>query len=632
MAKQGWLVLFVFAFLCIVHAEVFVKHLAGPPSEFVDYIPLAPSDFPDVQHSATFKVHLSVHHDKNVLAKTIPLVVDSYEQFRFALFSPHSSLLELSLKDPLGNIVQLQGSESFVPIGEQQIPGIVYIINEPIQGEYQLQIKTSLLDEPIYQLLTTNSKEDAYIIMWNEAPLAMHTTLNTFEHVTGSKVGLVTGVFDSSLSFSGYPNMKAHKQQIAQMNVLLPDGVTLDIPMQDDGFSADGEPSDGIYGALITVAEAGQYIFEASISGTDEFGVQYVRTTSQIVRVVSQSLALSGTAMASVGSHSRIVAYIGVSAPLGRQYNAYAEVWGTDSTGKDVPISWIGGMANVESTEEGTFIPLELDLNWISMAGAHEPLTLRNVMIKDPDYFVPIAQYDEIPVKTTFDLDAIIASQTLKGSNDVITDEMRLGIPPARNLTVAPTVYTILVHGYCSASNPFTSGTWTNGKFFLKANANMLNDAFAKSVIAWADQNGLQAYSFVGHSQGGMVGAHMLNYYWTGLDQVTGGRIAQTLGTPFSGCSAAGNAANLGSLFGISCGANDNLVPTGAVQWLQGITSSTRSKISYYTTTYALNQPFGDYCNLAMNLILDFPNDGTTEFDRAQLSGATNAGTTQVFS
>lgn len=37
----------------------------------------------------------------------------------------------------------------------------------------------------------------------------------------------------------------------------------------------------------------------------------------------------------------------------------------------------------------------------------------------------------------------------------------------------------------------------------------------------------------MGHSQGGMVGAHIQNYYWTGLDQVTGGRVVQTVGTPY---------------------------------------------------------------------------------------------------
>jgi len=121
----------------------------------------------------------------------------------------------------------------------------------------------------------------------------------------------------------------------------------------------------------------------------------------------------------------------------------------------------------------------------------------------------------------------------------------------------------------------------------------------------------------------------MKNYYFTGLDKVTGGRIVQTLGTPFQGCSAAGNAANLGSLFGVSCGANDNLTPAGAGTWLQGITTTTRNAVSYFTTTYAQGQLFGDYCNLAMNLLLEFPNDGTTEFNRGQLPSGNNLGNTQ---
>jgi len=307
-------------------------------------------------------------------------------------------------------------------------------------------------------------------------------------------------------------------------------------------------------------------------------------------------------------------------------------VWGVDASGKDVPISWIGGMTTVQYDGEVTYISLELDLNWVSVAGALEPITLRNVVVKDPNFFIPISQYDEIPVKTRIDLVSVMKTQQLKGAKDEISEEMRVGRPPQTNTSTVDTAYVVLVHGYCSGSNPFQSnptGTWTNGKFFLKANANMLNDAFAKNVIAWADQSGVTAYSFVGHSQGGMVGVHMKNYYFTGLDKVTGGRIVQTLGTPFQGCSAAGNAANLGSLFGVSCGANDNLTPAGAGTWLQGITTTTRNAVSYFTTTYAQGQLFGDYCNLAMNLLLEFPNDGTTEFNRGQLPSGNNLGNTQ---
>ena len=66
---------------------------------------------------------------------------------------------------------------------------------------------------------------------------------------------------------------------------------------------------------------------------------------------------------------------------------------------------------------------------------------------------------------------------------------------------------------------------------------------FYKLVIAFT--NDLDSFSLVGHSQGGMVNAHIHNYYWTALENAEGGRLLQSIGTPYYGNSAAGSAANL---------------------------------------------------------------------------------------
>jgi len=139
----------------------------------------------------------------------------------------------------------------------------------------------------------------------------------------------------------------------------------------------------------------------------------------------------------------------------------------------------------------------------------------------------------------------------------------------------------------------------------------------------------LPSFSLIGHSQGGMVSAHIHNYFFTGLEMATGGRLIQTVGTPWKGCSAAGGLADLGDIFGVACGSNNDLSLDGAVNWLAGITSETRKDIHFYTTTYELGNFFGDYCNAAMNLVLEWPNDGTTEIDYAILDGANYAGNTE---
>lgn len=67
----------------------------------------------------------------------------------------------------------------------------------------------------------------------------------------------------------------------------------------------------------------------------------------------------------------------------------------------------------------------------------------------------------------------------------------------------------------------------------------------------------------------------------------------------------------------------------GAVNWISGISSATRAKIHYFTTTYQQGNFFGDYCSLPMNLVLQWPNDGITELEYAQLPGANNGGNTE---
>jgi hypothetical protein len=126
-----------------------------------------------------------------------------------------------------------------------------------------------------------------------------------------------------------------------------------------------------------------------------------------------------------------------------------------------------------------------------------------------------------------------------------------------------------------------------------------------------------------------MVGLHLLNYFETGLDDATGTRLLQSVGTPYRGCSAAGSAANLGKLFGVGCGSNTDLSTDGAKLWLAGISSAAKQEVHYYTTTYEQGKFFGDWCNIAMNAVLEWPNDGTTELENAQLDGATYMGNTE---
>ena len=194
----------------------------------------------------------------------------------------------------------------------------------------------------------------------------------------------------------------------------------------------------------------------------------------------------------------------------------------------------------------------------------------------------------------------------------------------------------MLVHGYCSGDNPWEADRATfgaNSFYFQDLNANRGVDQFANLIIAFAKQQGLfgRPWSAIGHSQGGMALAHVLNYYWTGLEQTPalGLRAVQSLGTPYQGCSMAGSSASLGSVFGVGCGANTDLTPKGAAQWLPGITQETRGRVHYYITSYVQGKLTGDYCNIGANGLLAFPNDGVTEQKYAMLNGAQFMGEVQ---
>jgi len=155
------------------------------------------------------------------------------------------------------------------------------------------------------------------------------------------------------------------------------------------------------------------------------------------------------------------------------------------------------------------------------------------------------------------------------------------------------------------------------------------HQAFAEKALTYFDQIKAASFGLIGHSQGGCIAAHLANYFFTGNDYATGGFRIQSVGTPFQGCTAAGGLADLGDIFGIGCGSNNDLSLDGSRSWLTGITTEIRKLCYFYTTTYEQNKFFGDWCNLPINAILQWPNDGTTEIKHAPMVGGVNLGNSE---
>jgi hypothetical protein len=325
---------------------------------------------------------------------------------------------------------------------------------------------------------------------------------------------------------------------------------------------------------------------------------------------------------------------LGVSAssfqPVDPLFRAYAEVWSKTRSGTEVAVCWIESLVNIETKDGNQFVTLELNKNWVLRSNAvGSTLTLKNVYITDANYHVPLDQVATMQVRVTPEVKQMLVALRGLPRNIPITKEMRQGVRPPRatvNVTAAPTL--MIIHGYCAGENPWQkyASDFTNAAFFLKKSSSLTNKEFSELVIDYAEQQGMTRYSIIGHSQGGHVSLHTYNYYHTGLDEATGGRIVQSVGTPWLGCTAAGSAANLGKAFGVGCGSNYDLTPDGSNLWLSGIDTENFKDVYFYTTTYKQGNLFGDYCNLAVNMVLDWPNDGVTEYSKAVLKGGNNMG------
>jgi hypothetical protein len=291
------------------------------------------------------------------------------------------------------------------------------------------------------------------------------------------------------------------------------------------------------------------------------------------------------------------------------------------------PACWIGGV--VPSTADGT-ADLILDTKWLVKAGVQGPLVLKNVYIADLDTSFPIdnaASDFEVEDSETLTLD-------LSHTDIPITVEMvqgvRTWVPPAPVNMSEATPTLLCLSGYCADVNPWTrDATKFSNSFMPVDKGNYANHQYSQKMLAQVEAQKMTSFGLIGHSQGGMVSLHILNFFQSGADNAQGPRLVQTVGTPFQGSTAAGSAASLGNIFGVGCGSNTDLSLDGARNWLTGISTVTRSKVHFWTTTYEQGRFFGDWCNFAMNSILQWPNDGLVELQYANLVGGKSMGNKQ---
>jgi len=611
-----------------------VKHLAGPAETFPYHDMADPKDTVTEEESFTQYIWFQQADQNGVIYSTVFPVEGT--DFAFTYASPSEKDVELQLVDPNGKVVDLKpiAQKSFWPLGDSvQFPMTVYVINDGIEGLYKLNILQGGLTDNDVQQLGQSINPNAIVILRNNDNVIMRTHLTTYLLRVGEPIGLVSTVIDKNIGLTPSDITVT----LAEMEVITPDGQDIDIPMTDNAaFLSDPQP--GVYAAQMTAKKAGQYTVHAKLQGhfqdaTLDKEIVFERTTQHVIHVSSATLEIAGTAKLAKLDSTRVNLNIDLTNIETQQPNlrGYAQVWGIDAaTGKEAPACWVGGIVNIENSQ----VSLQLDTKWLQRAGVKGPLTLKNTYLSDLSTSFPVAAFDGPINVQDSDIPLVITPQM---RDMEITKEMLYGVnplPPKNETKAAASPYSlILLPGYCSATNPFyphSTDDFTGGLYFNQQ-LNAGNDEFTKRVLTFLAPYDLESYSIIGHSQGGMVALHMYNYYWSSLDLATGGRLIQSVGTPWEGCTGAGSGADFIKLFGYGCGANSDLTRDGAVNWLKGIKQDSMKQVYYYTTTYEQGNLFGDYCNLAVNMILEWPNDGTTEIVYAKLLFGTYVSNTQKY-
>ncbi len=596
-----------------------MKRVAAPPADVqagLFRLP-QPEEAGIRSHSAMVPVTLTPGNDGSWSWEG-DLPVDSAEGVSLMLLAPDADRWEATIAEPGEAPVRLEDfswrgnvrrEEAWLGTQESAVPGELWRIEHPAVGDWHLKVRSQAPP-------ASGKPVDGYVLVGSKSPFRLFSNLATYHLVPGEAVGLVARVYDAreQQPEGGAPRALRGLVRSAVVTIGLPDGSTLTLPMADDGRNADGAAGDGVFGALFTAEEAGDYTAQVRVAGRTPDGAPFLRTTEHVFPVVPVAARLTGEASLEQVEDG-VALRLGAAEPSGSaRVLVSAELWGTSAGGDMVPVVWTSGI--VES--DGDLV-LKFDPRWLSLAQASAPFELRNVSVRDVDTFVPVSTAETLEARVVGEL---VPPKAVTG----ITDEMLMG-PRPQHAPVSATKSSggklLLVHGYCSG------GVWPTSHFsnyavFQDYHQNRTHDQFAQLIRNFGAQ--FPSFGIVAHSQGGCAALHLYTYYWSGLDYSSGSRLIQSVGTPYQGTSLAGNLALLGQIFGVGCGSNWDLTYDGARLWLSGIPWWARNRVYYATTSFEDKWWRYDYCNMASDVVLDDPDDGTTERWAGQLSGGHNMG------
>ena len=587
------------------------KQLAGPIDEVRTGVMAQVDPIDNAIHSKSAMVPVELTQSADGMWRwSGDLAVDG-SNLEMVLFSGEESW-SLNLRQPhskslvAAHGLAIETERSSLDMGNDSFPGDYYRIAAAQPGDWTVTVEA---EAPL--------GHRGYLLYSNDSPYRLLSYSTTRDQLVGQEIAFVAYGY-AKVSKGLQTEASGDFVREASLRVTAPDGTEARHAMFDDGRHGDGLADDGIFGGSFVAERAGEYQAQVIANGRTPEGRPLHRTSQHVVPVIAPSLSLAhDLASAQMVDDSRLQISLAVDTSDGApdKYRVFAEVWGADADGKMQPVSWIGGMSYVDSG----YLGLGLDLRWIGLSEARDDFELRNLRIEDPDTFIAVARRDSMSLLTPR------LPSLARAIPKAMDETMFVGPRPARASADKAGGRLLLVHGYCSGNvwGP-VSGQFSNDSVFLDTNQNRSHDTFANLIGSFGSS--YSSYGIVAHSQGGAAALHLYTYYWSGLDYATGGRLIQSVGTPYQGTSLAGNAAVLGQIFGVGCGTNYDLTYSGASSWLSGVPSWARNAVNYYTTSFKDNWWSYDYCHLVTDLLLNDPDDGTTEKAKGQLSSGVNRG------
>ena len=650
---------YLFSFLSVniglLHAAN-PKHIAVPPDKIDQQKLLRAADKGVFSHSTMLPINFSK-------AKTTKLSNASYlqeiEQVIFfdqpqngpiMFIGPDSKNWQVTVINAKGQeiINERANDHSRLPtqmlnVGEQAFEGKQLNMTNAVSESYKIKLYREVESTKFRaQRSSASSLPDGYVLYKGDPQFKVYSYLNHNMTIQNQPISIVAYTLQS-LDLEGartnHTNHSPLTSSITTATALIttPSKQQISLVLEDNGLNGDQIAGDGKYSSKIPTNEIGVYTSQVQIEGIRPDGIRFTRTVTDLYPIEKQNYQLRSTrANLTFTTQNRAT----LSIPVKSWQNAKpvylsAEVWGTNQNGEKQVAAWIGGVVAPSESNSETTLNIGFDTRWLTRNKLTKPLALKSVRLQSLDSHTPVAQLNFLKIDLSSsaqkELNQRLLANTKAPSESAqtldISAEMLMGNAPLDSkakIKASNSPKLLLVHGYCSSGNTWQTSSFSNSALFNDLNQNRSHEEFATRLLN--DGAAYSSFGVVAHSQGGAAALHLYSRYWSGLDNATGGRLIQSVGTPYRGTALTGNIAALGDIFGQGCGANTDLTYSGAANWLATIPSWARSQVDYYTTSFNTKWWRYDYCHLASDLFLDDPEDGTTEKWSGQLSGAVNKG------